>query len=230
MFDEPAYTSVVVGRQLGDWGEWNQAAIAFQQAISLRPAYADAWAFLGEAKQQITLQETGHNSDVGQSELEHAIQLDASSILANTLMGIYWERQGDYSQASQYLQAAISLSPKDPYLFSELGNILSKAGDLPAAQSAYEAAIKLTPQDPLFYRQLAQYAMDNQIQIHQLALPAARQAIMLDPHDAISLDVMAQVMLMLLDYPSAVRFSTSAVQSDPTYAPAYLHLGSEERV
>jgi tetratricopeptide (TPR) repeat protein len=226
LFDEPAYTLLMVGRQLGAWSEWQLANAAFQHALTLRPEYADAWAFLGEAKQQIARQETGATADVGRPQLELALQLDGSSVLANTLMGMYWERQQDYAQAENYLQRAISLSPKDPYLPSELGNILSKAGDLPAAQSAYEAAINLAPQDPLFYRQLAQFAMDNNIQIHELALPAARQAILLNPDDASSLDVMAQVMLRVFDYQSAERFSIRAIQADPQYAPAYLHLGT----
>jgi tetratricopeptide (TPR) repeat protein len=226
LFDEPAYTALIVGRQLADWGDWELAKAAFQRAISLRPDYADAWAFLSEAMQQVARQETGAVSEVGLPQLELAIQLDRNSIPANTLMGLYWERLGDYSQAEQYLQHAISINSKDPYLYSELGNIFSKAGDLPAAQSAYEYAIYLTPQDPLFYRQLAQFALDNQIQIRELALPAARQAIILDQTNASSLDVMAQVMLMLVDYPSAERFSIQAIQADPAYAPAYLHLGT----
>ncbi len=226
LFEEPAYTALIVGRQLADWGQWGLATAAFQQSISLQPTYADAWAFLGEARQQVTLQETGAPSDVGQVQLEMAIQLDASSIPANTFMSIYWERRQDYAQAQIYILHAITLSPKDPYLYTQLGNILSKAGDLPAARSAFENAIRLAPQDALFSRLLAQFALDNQIQIRELALPAARQAIMLDPDDSVSLDLMAQVMLALLDYPSAERFSIRAVQADPQYAPAYLHLGT----
>ena len=226
LFDEPAYTYLIIGRQLANFGDWEFASVAFKRAVSLRPGYADAWALLSEAHQQITLQETGLSSNVGLPELELALQLDGNSILANTLMGLYWERQEDYSQAQQYLEHAIAFSPDDPYLYAELANILSKAGDLPAAQSAYESAIRLTPQDPLFYRQLAEFAMENQIQIRELALPAARQAILLNPRDASSLDVMAQVMLMLQDYHSAERFSLSALKSDPEFSPAYLHLGT----
>lgn len=225
LFDQPAYMLLITGRQLASWGDWQLASYAFQHAVSIRPRYADAWAFLGEAQQQISLQEKGVVTNVGLKDLELAIKLDANSILANTFNGLYWERQGDYPQAQHYLLNAISLNPNDPYLYSELGNILSKAGDLPAAQTAYETAIQCSPDDPLFYRQLAEYAMQNQIQIHQLALPAARQALILDPQDANSLDVMAQVMLMLDDYQSAERFSLEALRSNPVYAPAYLHLG-----
>jgi tetratricopeptide (TPR) repeat protein len=226
LFDQPTYILLASGRQLANMGEWVYAAEAFKRATDLNPDYSDAWAFLGEARQQITKQETGSVSDAGLSELQLALQLDGKSILANTYMGLYWERQQDYSQAQTYLEKAIAVNPADPYLFSELGNILSKAGDLPAAQSAYEEAIKLTPQDPLFYRLLAQFALENQIQIHELALPAARQAIILNPHDSNSLDVMSQVMLILGDYHSAERYSLEALQYDAGFAPAYLHLGS----
>ena len=226
LFDQPAYIFLASGRQLANTDQWVYAAEAFKRATELNPEYADAWAFLGEAQQQITKQETGSVSDIGLAELQRALQLDVNSTLANTFMGLYWERQQDYLQAQAYLEQAIALNSNDPYLYSELGNILSKAGDLPAAQSAYEAAIQLTPKDPLFYRLLAEFALENQIQIHDLALPAARQAIILNPGDSNSLDVMAQVMLMLQDYHSAERYSLEALKADSGYAPAYLHLGT----
>jgi len=225
LFDVPSYTLLIAGRQLADWGEWELAAEAFHNAIILRPEYADAWAFLGEARQQLSLMETNPVYYAGYAELDHALQIDPKSPLANTFMGLYWERQQDYSQANNFIERAIAASPDDPFLYAELGNILAKMGDLPAAQSAYEAAIQLTPQDPLFYRLLAEFALQNQIQTRELALPTARQAIHLDPGNASSLDVMAQVMLMVEDYHSAERFAQKALQADPGYSAAYLHLG-----
>jgi len=225
LFDEPSYTLLIAGRQLADWGEWELAAEAFQNATLLRPEYADAWAFLGEARQQLSLLEANPVSAAGLPELEQALQIDPKSPLANTFMGLYLERQDDYSQAYTYIERAIAASPDDPFLQSELGNILAKMGDLPAAQSAYEAAIQLTQQDPLFYRLLAEFALQNQIQTREIALPAARQAISLDPANASSLDVMAQVMLTLEDYHSAERFAQKALHADPGFTAAYLHLG-----
>ena len=226
LFDQPAYTLTASGRQLANMGEWTLAAEAFRQATEQDPGYADAWAFLGEAQQQLGMKETGTTSEAGYKELERALEVDSKSILGNTFMGLYWERQQQFSQAQYYLNVAIANSPKDPYLYTELGNILSKAGDLPAAQSAYKAAIKIAPQDPVFQRLLAEYALENQIQIRELALPAARQAVMLDPSDPASLDLMAKVMLELQDYHSAENYAQKALSYDPGYAPAYLHLGT----
>lgn len=226
LFDQPAYIFLASGRQLANMGEWIYAAEAFRHATGINPEYADAWAFLGEAEQQISKQETGSVSDTGLAELQQALTLDAKSVLANTFMGLYWERHQDYSQAQSYLEQAIAINSSDSYLYSELGNVLSKSGDLPAAQSAYEQAIQLTPKDPVFYRLLAEFAMENQIQIHELALPAARQAIILNPTDPNSLDVMAQVMLMLQDYHSAERYSLETLKYDTGFVQAYLHLGT----
>jgi len=226
LFDNPSYTILIAGRQLASWGKWELALEAFQNAADLQPDYSDAWAYLGEARQHITQGGTGNNSDAGYADLKRALQLEADSSLANTFMALFWERQEDYLQSQNYLEQAIKASPDDPFLYSELGNILSKSGDLPAAQSAYESAIQLAPQDSLFYRLLAEFALNNQIQIRELALPAVRQAITLNPGDASNLDVMAQVMLMMQDYHSAERFARNAIQADPTFPPAYLHLGT----
>ena len=100
LFDQPAYTLVASGRQLANMGEWTFAAEAFKHATELDPGYADAWAFLGEARQQITMKETGSTSKAGFIELMQALQVDGKSILANTFMGLFWERQQDYSVAA----------------------------------------------------------------------------------------------------------------------------------
>jgi tetratricopeptide (TPR) repeat protein len=226
LFNQPAYTLLASGRKLADMGEWALAAEAFKKATEQDPEYADAWAFLGEAQQQIVIKEAGSSSEAGLAELERAVQLDHGSALAYTFMGLYWERQQEFTQAKDYLDQAIAISPEDPFLYTELGNILSKAGDLPAAQSAYEKAIQLAPKDPLFYRLLAEYSLENQIQIHELALPRARQAVMLNPNDPASLDLMAKVMIELQDYYSAKNYAQAAIHSDPGFAPAYLHLGT----
>jgi tetratricopeptide (TPR) repeat protein len=226
LFNQPAYTLLASGRKLADMSEWALAAGAFKQATAIDPGYADAWAFLGEAEQQIVIKEAGLSSEVGLAELERALQLDPHSALANTFMGLYWERQQDFTQANTSLDQAIAITPEDPYLYTEQGNILSKAGDLPAAQAAYEKAIQLAPKEALFYRLLAEFALENQIQIHELALPRARQAVMLNPDDPASLDLMAKVMIALQDYYSAKNYAQAAINTDPGFDPAYLHLGT----
>jgi tetratricopeptide (TPR) repeat protein len=220
LFDEPAYSFLKVGQELASLGEWELAAEACKKALESRPDYAEAWAFLGEARQHL---ET--SPQAGLEELEQALSLDGSSISANTFMGLYWQRQNDYEKALEYLQKAAEVDPQNPVLQVEIGNTLAEMGDMPTAQMYFEKATTLAPEDAMYWRLLAQFSLQHQIQVHELALPAARQAIILAPEDAKSLDVMGQTLLLLGDLLNAERFLLRAVQADANYPPARLHLG-----
>ena len=223
LFEEPAYTFTASGRVLATLNEWELAEAAFLQATRLRPDYAEAWAFLGEARQH-SANSSGRKYP-GLPDLQLALKLDASSVSANLLMGLYWSRQGDYMLANQYITTTLTLDPGNPLLHAELANTLALQGDLPAAQAAYQQAISLAPDDPFFYRLLAEFSLSHRIQIREIALPAARTAVILSPQDPHSLDILAQALIFLEDNLSAERFLLQALASDPLYAPAHLHLG-----
>jgi tetratricopeptide (TPR) repeat protein len=223
LFDEPAYTFTSVGRVLALLDEWNLAEAAFRNATRLRSDYAEAWAFLGEARQHSPAASSGEYA--GLAELQQALRLDPNSVSANLLMGLYWSRQGDPKLAASYIQKTLIIEPDNPLLHAELGNALAQQGNLPTAEAAYRQAISLAPDDPLFYRLLAEFSLTNRIQVRQIALPAARTAVILNPEEPRSLDLLGHVLLILEDYQSAERFLLKALQIDPDYAPAHLHLG-----
>jgi Flp pilus assembly protein TadD len=110
-------------------------------------------------------------------------------------------------------------------LQAELGRVLARTGDLDGAQERYQRAIELAPQDPTYWRLLAEFSMQYQLEIRQIALPAARQSILLSPNDPQSLDVMAQTLIMLGDDLNAERYLRRALEEDRQYAPAHMHLG-----
>ena len=220
--DDPAYTLLSAGRALAALNEWQLACQAFQQAIAARPDYAEAWAFLGEASQHLE----GSELEFTPLELlEKALALDPNSLSANSLLGLYWRRQGDHEQALKYYQSAVELEPNNPILRVDLGNALAYTGTFEAALEAFHQAIELAPQDPASYRYLATFSLSYEYQVRQIALPAARQALSLDPDDPASLVTMGQVLTLLGDLATAERYLNSAVQADPNYAPAHLQLG-----
>lgn len=223
LFDEPAYTLTSVGRVLATLDEWELAEAAFHNATQLRTDYSEAWAFLGEARQHTKSDASGEYT--GLADLQLAISLDPNSIAANLFMGLYWSRQGDPKLAASFIQNTLTIEPDNPLLHAELGNALAQQGDLPAAEAAYRQAISLAPDDPLFYRLLAEFSLTNRIQVRQIALPAARTAVILDPEEPRSLDLLGNVLLILEDYQSAERFLLKALEVDPDYALAHLHLG-----
>ncbi len=220
--EDPAYTLLEAGRGLGAMNEWALAAEAFRRAAQTRPDYAEAWAYLGEAIQQIP--EAQSNAE-GLAELERALQLDPKSLSAHLFLSLYWQRQGELEQALEYLEKAAALYPDRPALQTEMGRVLALKGDLEAAGQAYQKASALAPQDPVYYRLLAAFSLEHNYQLTQTGLPAARRALLLSPNDPASLDTLGQVLLELGDIAGAKRFFERALLQQADYAPALLHLG-----
>jgi tetratricopeptide (TPR) repeat protein len=98
-------------------------------------------------------------------------------------------------------------------------------GDLDKAQRYYSQATEHAPNDPLYWRLLADFSIRYKKDIRDTGLPAARRAVLLNLEDPISLDVMAEVFILLNDPLSAKRFLIRALQANPDYSRAHLHLG-----
>jgi Tfp pilus assembly protein PilF len=161
----------------------------------------------------------------GLAELRKALELDPRSLAAHTLLALHWERQGEYARSREALQAALEIEPHNPALLAGLGNILALQGDLQAAYGAYLAATEAAPRDPAYRRLLAGFSLKYDYAPAVVGLPAARQAILLQPDDPANLVLMAQVLIRLEDLVNAERFLYQALAADANYAPAHLHLG-----
>lgn len=214
---QPAYTAVVVGRELSKLDEWILAEMAFRQATTIDPGYADAWAFLGEARQQI--------GEEGLPELQTAFELNRDSIAVNTLLSLYWRRQGHFDQAMAYMLRAIEIDEGNPTLIAELGNLYAEAGNLPEAQSMYLQAIDLAPWDPTYWKLLAELSFMSQSSIRDQGLPAARQSLYLNRDDPYAMDLLGRMFMLLGDNITAERFFRKALYQDPGLVAARLHLG-----
>lgn len=221
--DEKAYTFLASGRALASQDEWELAAEAFRRATLERPDFSEAWAFLGEACQHISPAPEGDQRCL--SHLEEAIRLDPDSIASNTFLALYWQRNGQIEMALEYLQMVAALDPANPAFPAEVGGLLSEMGDLPAAQTAYQQAIDLAPTDPLYWRLMAEFAIYNKIQLRELALPAAEQAVQLNDKDPHSLMVLGNTYYLLEEYEKAEQYLLETLSLDPDFAPAHLHLG-----
>lgn len=221
LVDDPAYTKLEAGRALASIGEWELALEAFNQSTQDQPGYVEAWAFLGEARQHVT----DPDLDLALSDLEKALELDPTSLTANTFLALYWGRRGDYDHALEYLTSTADLYPDNPAIQVELGNTYAVLGDLEAAYQAYQTATELEPRDPIYHRLLAAFSIKYEYHVRQIGLPAARRAVILSPDGPEELDIMAQVLILLSDTGSAERFLQRALDADPGYPPAHLHLG-----
>jgi len=220
--NDPAYTLVATGQKLANLNEWELAAHAFQRAAETRPDYAEAWAFLGEALQHLP---TDSGTSDSLTALQKAIEIDPQSLSANTFMALYLARHEDYALALEYLAAAAEIDPRNPAIQADFGAAIAVSGDLESAQAYYWKAIELTPRDPTYLCKLVEFCIRYNIDLRGTALPAAREAVLLDPDHPASLDAMGQVLFRLDDLLNAERFWMRALDNDPDYAPAHLHLG-----
>jgi len=215
--DQESYRLLILGRALANLDQWDLSLPAFEKAAQVSPGYAEAWAFVGEARQ--------HLGKEGWSALERAQSLDPVSVVVQALLALYWRRQGQPEMALSYLTQISQQEPDQPIWQVELGNTLVQKGDLISAAEYFKKATELQPENPLYWQDLARFCVENSYEIRSLGLPAARQASILSPEDPVTLDLMGRVLLSLQDLPTSERFLQLAIQQDAGYAPAHLHLG-----
>ena len=217
--ESPGYTALVAGQTLAAQDRWDLAVHAFRRATRLRPDYAEAWAYLGEAYQHIDRQAEAR------STLEQALTLDPDSLAANAFTAIYWQRQGDLEQARRYLKRAARLESRNPALQIYLGELWVQEGELDTARLYYQNAIDLARRDPAVWRDYADFCLRYSLDLHTQALPAARKAVLLAPDDPDSLDTLGLVLFRLGDRLNAERSWRRALAQDEDHAPTHLHLG-----
>jgi tetratricopeptide (TPR) repeat protein len=218
--EEPAYQLLSAGQALASDDQWRLASFAFEKAVALRPDYPEAWFYWGESLQHIENPE----DDPGEI-LQNGLSLDEDSPLGNLFMGLYWQRKGSHAAALDFFAVVESQWPDRADVLVEEGKSLAALGELEAAYLKYQEAIELYPQDPDYYRMLAEFCLVYAFQIKEAALPAGRWAAQFGPQDPANIDVLGQVLLALEDEMNALRLYQQALALDPSYAPAYYHLG-----
>ena len=215
---------VTIGRALGLVQEWDLSVAAFEKAITLDAENAEAWAWLGEAKQHIGFALSESKGEVGRMELDRAVALDHTSVVVRALRGLYWNRQGKYPQMlAEYLLAA-EYEPTNPAWQAELGNAYIKNRDLVAALAAYQRATDLAPNESTYWRLLAVFCAENGVHLDDVGLPAAEKAVEISPDDPSALDALGWAYLSSGRYANAEQTLLDAIKRFPDYLPAHTHL------
>jgi len=215
--DNHAYRYLVSGQALAALGRWDLATEAFRNALTENAGYAEAWAWLGLARQQL--------GQDGSNDFSQALTLSSGSALVQGLYGMYLQRQGKPNEALVAYQKAANLEKDDPGWQMALGNAFEQAGDLVSAYSSYSHAVELAPEDPATWQALAAFSINNIVDVDVTGLLAARKLIELAPDDWQSYDLAGQAAFMLEDYSTAEDFLKKAIHLAPTQAAPALHLG-----
>jgi len=214
--EDTARRMMILGRGLGLVQEWPLAAEVFRQAASRYPDQAEAWAWLGEARQ--------HLGEDGLPELQKAMSLDPDSATVQALQGMYWKRHERPDRALANFQKAAALEPSNPAWQAALGETLAQSGDLPPALAVYQRAVELAPQDGLYWRLLATFCVQYNVQVEEIGLPAAEHAVTLGPEDAQSLDILGWVYLSLGRLEEARQSLSHSLEIDSASAATHLRL------
>lgn len=213
---DPARRLVIIGRGLGLVNEWELAAKSFEQALASDGTNAEAWAWLGEARQ--------HLGQDGKAELDKAIIYAPDEPIIYALRGLYWNRQGNYSKALLEYQRSAQIEPINPNWQISIGEAYTLNGDLVSGLIAYQNAVSLAPQDGEYWRLLASFCADNNIQVLELGLPAAQKAAELEPTDPRVLDTLGISYLKAGYLYNAEQNLLKAIKFLPGFSLAHIHL------
>lgn len=208
---------VILGRGLGLVNEWELAEEAFRRAVAADGENAEAWAWLGEAEQQLGRE--------GRAELDKALLLGPANPIIHSLYALYWSRQGQLQRALEAYQLAAELDPENPLWQVSMAETYAGLGNLPPALEAYQRAIELAPNEANYWRLLAVFCAQYDVQTEEIGLPAARRAASLAPDDPQALDTLGWT-LLLLEQPREARYHLArALNLEPGFALAHLHYG-----
>lgn len=215
--EDKAYRYTLYGQALAAEEDWRLAKEAFLHATEINPDYSEAWAYLGQSRLQL--------GEEGLPALEEAIKLNPDSLAANVFMGAYWRNQAEPEIALPFLQKAVSLEPKTTSLLTDLGFTLAASGDITAAIEQFQTIIEIAPDDLDTWVTITEFSLDHDLQVAEIGLPAARQALLLAPERATTLVLMARAYSQQGDNFVALRFFNRALQTNSEYAAAHYYLG-----
>jgi len=163
-------------------GEGNTEARAlFQQAIAIRPDYADAYSGLamtynqdvviGVAKDRVA------NANLAMQAARKSVEFDESSSLGHHELSTAYQLLNRVDDALAEVRIALRLNPNDAHVVHAIGNKSDLAGD-PDGISYMEKAQKLNPEDAQLHTHLTFLARAYlNIGKHDAAVDRARQAI-----------------------------------------------------
>ena len=214
---DPAFVLFNAGRALASLDEWTLAAEAFRQALLANPGYPDAWAFMGTAVERL--------GNDGEDFFATALELDPDSLTANLLYALHLRRSDRASEALPYLEKAREIAPDSAAVAAESAQVHAALGDVNQALDNLVRAVELAPDDPAYLHLLAMFSIYNEIQIEEIGLPAARKAVLEDENDPVALDLLGYAYYLGGDTVTGMRFLHRALEANPNYAPARLHLG-----
>ncbi len=120
--------------------QWDQAALQFDRIISLRPNFAEAYAYRGQAHLYM------NQWDKAINDFTEAIRLDPNSPLAYQFRGEMMYKLGALESALQDFKRALEREPRLARAYAFRGLVYESQGNTSQAQAGFQKAKELDPE------------------------------------------------------------------------------------
>ncbi|HLF02616.1 MAG TPA: tetratricopeptide repeat protein, partial [Anaerolineales bacterium] len=174
--NDESLTFAFIGQTLILLGEFPLAKAALLNALNERPDYAEAYALLGSAEEEL--------GNDGEYAYQKALALNNDLALAHHLYGKYQWRKGQIDQAIASFKTAFELDPSNPAVPADLGGLYAAQADLPEAEFWYRQAVQVAPDKSLPWLWLARFYVEYDLKVDGDGLLSAQKAVELDPESA----------------------------------------------
>jgi len=152
-----------------------------------------------------------------------ALQLEPHAVLAMVNKSIAYARLGNNQEAAEALHNALQIAPENPAANFNLGLLQAEENDLKGAEMQLKAALEADPQMAQAAYNLCVILAGDRL---DEAVGFCRQAVDLSPLDPRYAYTLAYFQLQKGDSAEAVRTLKALIDKSPSYADAYLLLGS----
>lgn len=223
-----AYDAYLEGLELLErWdkdGNLEAAITLFQEAISIDPGFALAFARSAEAyriRYALTGEETWLDQAV--SSVDEAVRLDADLAPVQVALGRVHATRGNTDLAFAALKRALEIDANDASANQAIAKLYSRLGRLEDADTAYKKAVALEPENTMILNSYANFLF-NQSRYDD-AISQWQMVIRLAPEHYAALLNLGSAFEETGMTPEAIDMYQRSIEIKPTYM-AYLNLGT----
>ncbi|NEO30990.1 MAG: tetratricopeptide repeat protein [Symploca sp. SIO3C6] len=205
------------GETLLELRRYEDALEAYNQAVEIRPEYAQAWKGIGN-----TLFGLQRYEDALEA-YDQAIELLPDYLEAWKDRGKALEQLQRYQQSLDAFDSAIRIAPADLEAWNERGNLQIKLKQYSAAIASFDEALELRPEYPRAWYGRG-WALHN-MGLYQEAVESYDQVLEYKPDSAHSWYQRGNALINMNKYEQAVESYQKAVQFQPNFYQAWYSLG-----
>ncbi|MEA5506361.1 tetratricopeptide repeat protein [Halotia wernerae UHCC 0503] len=205
------------GNTLFELQRYKDALAAYEQAVEIRPDYAQGWNGQGKTLSKLK------QYKAALAAYDKAIQIQPDYVEAWSGRGFILQNLQRYSEAIASFEKALKLQNNYPEVWNAKGEVFSNLKQYDNAIKSYEQAIKLKPD---YYEAWYQKGLALQnLKQYEDAIAAYDQAIEIKPDYEQAWYNRGNALVNLNRYEDAFKAYDQVVQYNPNYDPAWLSRG-----